>query len=58
MALADPCLVELFSVNIFADSERGGGQRGPFFSSENATRVLCTVINYSKNKLLLTFSEI
>ena len=35
---------------------RGGtGGTCPPFSRENATRVLCTMINYSQNKLLLTF---
>ena len=35
---------------------QGRSQGGsPPFSRENATRVLCTMINLSRNKLLLTF---
>ena len=42
----------------YASGVAGGGAKGalaPPFSRENATRVLCTMINYSQNKLLLTF---
>ena len=38
---------------------RGGtGALAPPFSRENATRVLCTMINYSQNKLLLTLRSV
>ena len=44
---------------ILQGRSQGGGKGGkcPPFSRENATRVLCTMINLSRNKYFLLFSE-
>ena len=56
-----PIFIHFVEVHIHSGIAGGGAKRAltPLFSRENVTRVLCTMINYSQNKLLLTFlSEI
>ena len=55
--------VSTFILHIYSSGVAGRGAKGALppplpFSRENATRVLCTMTNYSQNKLLLTLRSV